>query len=95
MWSQKGLKMAVEGVSLGTFLVFFFFFFWLPCFLYRPKIFTPQHTVVEGFRFKSLRSPKLKVLATKEIFAFSFFAHPSSQIFSKRVSSVEVRDMGT
>lgn len=88
MWSQKGLKMAVEGVSLGTFLIFFyfpnflFFIFFASLLPLQTEDFTPQHTVVEGLRFKSLRSPKLKVLATKEIFAFSFFAHPSSQIFS-------------
>lgn len=37
MWSQKGLKMAVEGVSLGTFLIFFYFpnflLFFFFCFL--------------------------------------------------------------
>lgn len=65
-----------RGFSRNVFDFFLFsdFFFLLPCFLYRPKIFTPQHIVVEGFKSKSLRSPKLKVLATKEIFAFSFFA---------------------
>lgn len=77
MWSQKGLKMAVEGVSLGTFFIFFnffLFFFLLPCVLYRPKIFTLQHIVVEWFKFKNLRSPKFEVLTTNETFAFSFFA---------------------